>query len=146
MKNRSATMTIVLLTLLGLAASCSGPAVPTSEQSPKHFLMAMRGIPSTEGDFVVATSDLAVIEKARAQLRLPESQRNLFLDGIVAGDNGGHNVGWSWHIAPDSWNLREETIELCDANPKMVEENIDTWVGSQFCPWGSYVLRELPPG
>jgi hypothetical protein len=35
-------------------------------------------------------------------------------------------------------------MELCDATPSQVEQNLDAWEGHQFCPWNSYVKSEEP--
>jgi hypothetical protein len=112
-----------------------------------QFLFTVRYVPDPRGQFVVMTSDPLVIQMARTQLSLPERERNMHINGVIARGNGGHNLNWSWHFVPNQWTLAEISIELCDGVPQMVEDNLDYWVDTvrQFCPWGSYVLREIEP-
>jgi hypothetical protein len=106
------------------------------------FLFALRDLP---GQFVAQTSDTAVLEKARAQLRLPRQQRDLFIIGPIAAGNGDHNLDWSWHFVPDEWDLAEAAIEVCDGTPDAVEADLERWLNEvgHFCPWRSYVAQEL---
>ena len=81
--------------------------------------------------------------QARAQLSLPESQRQLFALGTLRAGNGKHNLTWSWHLSDAM--LTEAAIELCDGRPSMVEADLNYWLNSvkSFCPWGSYVHAEV---
>lgn len=107
-----------------------------------EFLFALRGM---SDQFVAVTSDPVVLERARAQLQLPVSQRDLFINGPIARGDGGHNLDWSWHFVPDEWDLVEAAIEVCDGTPQTVEDDLDYWIDEvgQYCPWFSYVAAEL---
>ncbi len=109
-----------------------------------YYLFATRGTASTDGDFIVTTSDPEVVRVATQELLLPEDQRHLVIKGPIDRGNGGHNAGWGWHFAPGKWSLAQQTIEECDATPRMVQDDLENWIGADFCPWSSYVLRELP--
>lgn len=114
-------------------------------ESASRFLFATRSVPGAAGEFVAITSDPGVIRLARAQLELPEAERTLHINGPIAHGNGDHNLKWSWHFVPDEWDLVESSMELCDGTPQMVEDDPDHWVDSvtQFCPWESYIVREV---
>ena len=105
----------------------------------------MRGIPDAEGQFVAETSDPRTLALVEGQLALPEDRRVLHISGPVDPGNGGHNMGWSWHFRPGQWELVEISIELCDGRPQDVEDDVGKWIADVgiFCPWGSYVVREL---
>jgi hypothetical protein len=138
------------LRLLGLAilvAACtSGGAI--EETSGVRFLFALQSDPSLEAVFVATTFDPEMIRVARAQLDLPRRERRLHINGVIAGGNGGHNLGWSWHFVPGAWHLTEVSTGLCDGTPEMVERDLSYWLDrvQRFCPWQSYVLREWRSG
>ncbi len=71
--------------------------------------------------------------------------------GLILPGNGGFNYGyggepgdkywrwWSWHLDPDTVNMAEYSIELCDGLPSAVESNL---VGSSnYCPWTGKVTQ-----
>jgi len=116
------------------------------QKKERKFLFGMRDDPENVMDFVAVSADSAVIAAAKGQLSKPVEERNLHINGVIAYGNGGHNLSWSWHFVPHQWSLAEMSIELCDGNPLLVEQDIDYWVGTvgRFCPWSSYVKKELP--
>lgn len=130
---------VLALIIAAAATSCDDDGV---DDTTGEFLFALRGM---SDQFVAVTSDPVVLEKARAQLQLPVSQRDLFINGPIARGNGGHNVDWSWHFVPDEWDLVEAAIEVCDGRPQLVEDDLDYWIDEvgQYCPWSSYVAAEL---
>lgn len=127
----------------GLSCSDSDPGVPASP--PRAFLFAIRGLPESEGNFIAVTSDPVVLRRLEVQLALPPDSRNLHIHGPVATGDGGHNAPWSWHFVPGEWDVVEVSIELCDGTPADVEADPAGWMdqAGAFCPWGSYVVREL---
>jgi hypothetical protein len=118
--------------LVSVVLSCEGDTTEPSE--PGRFLFALKGLP---GQFVAITSDPKVIEKARAQLQLHWTQRNLFINGPIAPGNGDHNMDWSWHFVPDEWDLVEAAIEVCDGTPQALEADLERWLSEvgRFCPY-----------
>jgi hypothetical protein len=81
-----------------------------------------------------------------AELDLPKEQRFMHVNGIIAEGNGGYNRYWSWHFQDGKWVLTQVSIELCDATPTYVEQNLDYFLNNidgQFCPWGSKVDSEI---
>ncbi len=53
-----------------------------------------------------------------------------------------HNAPWSWHLDPVDISMADATIELCDARPSYVEENVDYFVDTvkRYCPWGAELI------
>jgi hypothetical protein len=138
-------LTIAVIFSLALILSCSGTS-PDDENTP-HFYEFTHSDGSISYSFVAETTDPEVIEKAENQLQLPLEQRNLHIHGDIERGNDGYNNNWSWHFTPDSWNLVEVSVEVCDGRPQMVEDNLDYWVDEvgYFCPWSSVVLQEVQP-
>lgn len=142
-----ASLTCLSLFLIIGCSDSGGPGPCGCEpDSSVTFRFAIRHDPTGTEDFVAVTSDSAVIAIARAQLLLPPEDRTLHIHGPIARGDGGHNLSWGWHFTPDSWNLVQLSMELCDGNPSAVEADIDTWVDTigVFCPWNSYVEEEVP--
>jgi hypothetical protein len=125
--------------IVSLVLCCDGDGGPVQ---PRTFLFAMRG--SSE-EFVAITSDPGVLSKADDQLARFGALRDFFIIGPIARGNGGHNLDWSWHFVPDTWDLKIRTDEECDGTPGDVESEVDRWVDDvgQFCPSNSFVSQEL---
>ncbi len=136
------TLAAVAIALLALS-SCGGDPVPPT--ASRTFLFAIRGVPDAEGSFAARTSDPAVLARLDAQLALSADRRDLHVSGPIERGGGGHNLAWSWHLVPDRWEMVERSNELCDGTAAMVEKDLVYWVDvvGSFCPWGSYVVREL---
>ena len=135
---------VALIPVTALLLFCGGNDAPTAPPE-RSFLFAVRGIPDAEAQFVAVTSAPLVLAVVDSQLALKEDRRMLHIHGPVAIGNGGHNLGWSWHFQPGQWELVEISIALCDGRPQAVESDVDRWIADvgTFCPWSSYVVREL---
>lgn len=125
---------------------CALALTACSGVSPKDKDEYVRFEFKTTGNehFFARTSEPKVIDKAREQLSKPVKDRNLFINGVIKRGTAFNN-GWSWHFVPDKWSLVEMSIEVCDGRPSYVEENINYWVDDvgRFCPFSSYVVREV---
>ena len=132
-------MRYLLLAILTLSAVSCATAPPITT-----FVIRHHNQPDVDGQFVVRTSDPALIAAARQQLALPVEQRKLHVNGVLAAGNGGFNQPWSWHVEDGQWQLAEMSMEVCDGWPKFVEQNLDYWLKNvkRLCPWGSYVAEE----
>lgn len=117
----------------------------SNDPQPHYYEFSADNNSTGDDNFIVKTSDPQVIATAEAQLSLPQDERNLHINGEIARGNGGYNTGWSWHFVPEAWGFAEVSIEVCDGQPGFVEKNLDYWVDDvgRFCPWSSFVLREV---
>lgn len=50
-----------------------------------------------------------------------------------------YNAPWTWHLDPQDIEMAEFTIEVCDAEPKYVEEHVQEFVDvvKRYCPWSA---------
>lgn len=139
-----AKLLITLMLATTLVSSCGGEDDSSAGPGPAEvtFVFRLHGLPASE-EFFIRTSSEEFINQARAQLKLPESQRLMFPLGPIAAGNGGYNYNWSWHYT--SAEFAEMAIELCDGRPSMIEEDLTYWLNTvgSFCPWSGYVYREL---
>lgn len=137
-------MNISLIIAIGISSEpCFGESA--SEVMSK-FLYQHRAAKDEQGQFVVVTNDSEVITKIRDELNRPDSERHLIINGPIKYGNGGHNLQWHWHFIPSQFNLADRTIEVCDATPAFVEENVEYFVGNvkRYCPWHARPVKELP--
>ncbi len=90
--------------------------------------------------FSVSILDEAVISEAERRMR-EQDGAGIVIGTLVRGD-GGFNTPWSWHLLPNTVQLADFTIALCDGRPSMVEADLDYWVDTvkQFCPWGGKLV------
>ncbi len=92
--------------------------------------------------FRVWTTNRQAIEQLFALARR-ESTATIPIGRLRAGPGrAAHNAPWSWHLDPEHFGLADFTIELCDARPSYVEENLFYFlvtVGS-YCPWGAVLV------
>ncbi len=113
--------------------------------APVVFRFGMRGSPTE--DFLASTTDAQVIAKARQQLQLPESSRQLHINGRIDRAKKKANLNWSWKHIDSGWDVVEVSIEVCDGRPSFVESDLVTWLAlGQFCPAASYVKGESSKG
>lgn len=71
----------------------------------------------------------------------PDPEKKRFIVSGIVRDAVPYNPEWSYSMSPGSTVLGEAFIEVCDADPNYVEENLDAWMGERWCPWGGYVDR-----
>ncbi len=76
------------------------------------------------------------LEKGTSPATIPNGR-------IVRGPGqDAHNEAWSWHLDPQDIEMAEVTIEVCDATPSFVEENLDYFVDvvKRYCPWAAVLV------
>lgn len=103
---------------------------------------------------IIATFDV-VGERFRVQVTNPQtiqqirdlqagrSTANIPIGRIHRGPGAGdHNAPWSWHLDPEDISMADITIEVCDARPSYVEENVDEFVDNvlRYCPWSAVLV------
>ena len=122
-----------------LGVGSDGTARPLATCAPDAFFCVTDGLDS----FTLWLNDSSRIQQARDLLQDPT---------ILANSVGGNllevsfpfNPWWSFAFDPTSVYFFENAIEACDASIAWVDAN-GAPVGSQWCPWGSRLLRELDP-
>jgi len=116
---------------------CGESAAPSDGASPTFVIEV-----NTE-QFRVRASNAAMQAKLRAHLA---SGRVGVLFGEVRQGNGGFNAPYRWHLAPETIDTPDVTMELCDGRPSDVEGDLAYWLGTvrSYCPWGAKVVREEP--
>ena len=83
-----------------------------------------------------AISAILALEAGTSQASIPNGR-------LIRGPGlAEYNLPWSWHIDPVDIEMAELTIELCDAWPSFIENNLDEWIDvvGPFCPWGAHLV------
>jgi len=102
---------------------------------------------ASEEIFVARIDDPDVIAHARELLAGTETADPL-IGGIIITQPAAYNIGWSYHLDPESIFFFEFSIEVGDATMRYIEEHVDevggTFLpGSRWTPWTSVLLEEL---
>ncbi|HJU72953.1 MAG TPA: hypothetical protein VJ717_04340 [Gemmatimonadaceae bacterium] len=89
--------------------------------------------------FAVRVTDQATADKLNA--RMQSGTVGVVLGRVATGD-GGFNGPWSWHLVPNTIEVVDAAIELCDGRPSYLEAHRDEWINSvrNYCPWGAKVI------
>lgn len=93
--------------------------------------------------FKVLVRDPAIADVLRSMLR---GERGGIVMGELRAGDGGFNKPWSWHLDPDTVEVADATIELCDGMPSYVESELNYWLNvvKRYCPWNGKVVAEEP--
>ena len=86
--------------------------------------------------YKIRLTDPTDIEVARKLLDGNEAPRSP--NGVVIRGNSDVNVGYSWHIDPDTVEFADVTTEVCDGLPSDVEKGLIT--SDRYCPWSAEVI------
>lgn len=101
-------------------------------------------------DFVVEVADETFVVRAqdpetiRLGLDVLNGRAQRFPIGPLVPGDGGFNAPWSWHIDPAAMKLTEVAIEVCDGRPSYVEEHVDEYARTGYCPWGGRIIGVRP--
>lgn len=85
-------------------------------------------------------------ETAKLLREMMRGERQGIIVGELRRGDGGFNKPWSWHLDPETIEIAEITIELCDGTPSFIESELDYWLNTvkRYCPWGGVVVAEEP--
>ncbi|MGD2135255.1 MAG: hypothetical protein PVF27_03800 [Gemmatimonadales bacterium] len=104
---------------------------------------ALYRVETSSEHFHVLVRDSATI--ADIESRLAADSWHGIVNGELARGDGGFNQPWSWHMIPETVEIADFTIELCDGQPSLVEADLDYWIDTvgRYCPWGGEVVERV---
>jgi hypothetical protein len=70
-----------------------------------------------------------------------QGKNNRHPAGRISLSNGGFNSPYSWHFMPDTIQMVEVSIELCDGKPSYVNSHLNDYLASGYCPWSGKVIK-----
>lgn len=124
-------LSLILCTLTWLAA-CGESSIATPQ---KEGVVVTFRVADVE-EYRIRLTDPADIEIARKLLAGEEAPR--IPNGVVVRGDPDVNVGYTWHIDPESVEFADFTVEVCDGLPSDVEKGIIT--SDRYCPWSAEVI------
>jgi len=124
-------LTVIFCTLLWITA-CGESASATPQ---KEGVVVTIRVADVE-EYRIRLTDPADIEIARKLLAGEEAPR--IPNGVVVRGDPDVNVGYTWHIDPESVEFVDITMEVCDGLPSDVENGIIT--SDRYCPWSAEVI------
>ena len=124
-------LTLILCVLAGLTAG-ENSAIATPQ---REGVVATFRVADVE-EYRIRLTDPADIEIARKLLAGEEAPR--IPNGRVVRGDPDVNVGYTWHIDPESVEFADFTMEVCDGLPSDVEKGIIT--SDRYCPWSAKVI------
>jgi hypothetical protein len=125
----------LILTVVCTVATAYGQQTNPSEA---YFVFDYPPDPST---FVYKLTNPQTIQQARDIIA---TGAHKLIAGNIIKQPVYYNAPWSYYLDPKSIGFADFAVELCDANPHYLEQNLDIAYTS-WCPWASRLLREIPP-
>ena len=106
----------------------------TSSPEEKGVIVTFRVADSEQ--YKIRLTDPIDIEIARKLLDGNEAPG--IPNGVVIRGSSDVNVGYSWHIDPETVEFASVTTEVCDGLPSDVETGLIT--SDRYCPWSAKVV------
>ncbi len=96
-------------------------------------------------DFIFVLKDKQKIARAREILK---TKTKFQVIGRITKAPADYNKNYLFHLDPNTIIFAENSPEVCDGNPRYMEEHLDEVGGSAnpdaiWCPWSSFLKKEL---
>ena len=125
-------------------------ALKNVDQNGVYFEVQNRE--KTEDSFIIHLNDADMIQKARAALANPKSEK--IVVGEIQPGFGNYNVNlnsadrapWSWHVSRVT-SFSDFASTACNGLPQIVEDRVESWAKDpgRICFWTYRLKRELRP-
>ncbi len=117
-----------------LAIGCDSMADDDGPATPTYVIQVV------DQTFRIQIQDEAMREVADSLLA---NDGTMNVAGPLRSGDGGFNAPYSWHLAPDSIEFADATIEVCDGKPVDIEADLEYWLNTvgAYCPWGIRVVE-----
>jgi len=129
---------ILALWLSAMLVGCGGIA-PSGQPAPTRGVVVTVRVADAE-EYRIRLTDPQDIDIAQ-KLRAGESAPRIPNGRVVRGAPDV-NVGYSWHIDPESVEFADTATEVCDGRPSDVEKRAIT--SDRYCPWSAKVVAITP--
>src|SRR6266508_1811353 len=130
---------MLALWLSAMLVGCGGIA-PSEQPAPTPGGMVVTVRVADAEEYRLRLTDPDNIDIAQ-KLLAGESAPRIPNGRVVRGDPDV-NVGYSWHIDPDSVEFADTATEVCDGRPSDVEKRVIT--SDRYCPWSAKVVAIAP--
>ena len=129
---------MVALWLSAMLVGCGGIA-PSGQPAPTPGVVVTVRVADAEEYRIRLTDpqDIGIAQKLLAGEAAPGIPNGRVVRGEV-----DVNVGYSWHIDPDSVEFADTATEVCDGRPSDVEKRVMR--SDRYCPWSAKVVAVTP--
>ena len=130
---------VLAVWLSAMLVGCGGRA-PSGKPAPTPvgIVVTVRVADAEEYRIrLVDLDDIAIAQKLLAGESAPSIP-----NGRVVRGEPDVNVGYSWHIDPDSVEFADTTTEICDGRPSDVEKRVIS--SDRYCPWSAKLVAITP--
>src|SRR5262245_51743481 len=129
---------ILALWLSAMLVGCGGIA-PSGQPAPTPDMVVTVRVADAEEYRIRLTDpqDIGIAQKLLADETAPGIP-----NGRVVRGERDVNVGYSWHIDPDSVEFADTATEVCDGRPSDVEKRVIT--SDRYCPWSAKLVAITP--
>jgi hypothetical protein len=135
----SMRLAMLVAWLAAMLVGCDGLA-PSGQSDPTSGAIIVTVRVADAEEYRIRLTDPHDIEVAR-KLLAGESAPRIPNGRVVRGESDV-NVGYSWHIDPDSVEFADATIEICDGRPSDIEQGVIT--SDRYCPWSAELVAIAP--
>jgi len=132
---------ILALWLSAMLVGCGGIA-PSGQPAPTPGSMVVTVRVADAEEYRIRLTDPDDIGIAQ-KLLAGESAPGIPNGRVVRGESDV-NVGYSWHIDPNSVEFTDAATEVCDGRPSDVEKR--AMRSDRYCPWTAKVVAITPAG
>jgi hypothetical protein len=142
-----ALLTTIFVPVLGIFLLSGCTASPKQSSSTVAFFEV--GFHGKQKPFVIRLDETNKIIHARRILSREEKGKT-HISGMISKGTTCYNPRWRLSLDPSSIQFFELAIEVCDAAPDFIEDNLDDPdslfpPGHHWCPWASHLVREVQP-
>lgn len=130
-----ATLIALCLTIVFAVPICG------QQSDPQEAFFVFKGDDSHPETFVIKLTDPQRIQQARDIIA---SGTRKMVAGTIIKQPVYYNSPWSYHLDPKTIGFIDFGVEVCDATIRYLEDNRDI-AFPDWCPWGSQLLKEIPP-
>jgi hypothetical protein len=129
---------VLALWLSAMLVGCGGIA-PWEQPAPTPGVVVTVRVADAEEYHLRLTDpqDIGIAQKLLAGEAAPRIP-----NGRVVRGEADVNVGYSWHIDPDTVEFADTTTEVCDGRPSDVEKRAIT--SDRYCPWSAQIVAVTP--
>jgi len=129
---------ILVVWLSAMLVGCGGAPSEQPVAAPKDVVVTVRVADAEEYRIrLVDLDDIAIAQKLLAGESAPSIP-----NGRVVRGEPDVNIGYSWHIDPDSVEFADTATEVCDGRPSDVEKRVIT--SDRYCPWSAKLVAIAP--
>lgn len=136
----------IAILLVPFLSACAS-AVATPIPSPAPTANPLRGgvvatFELNDQEFRVWVTNPQTIQQL-LDLRDGKSEAKIPNGKILRGaGQANYNAPWTRHLDPNEIEMADFTIEVCDAEPKYVQENVAEFVDvvGRYCPWSAALI------